>query len=113
MFSVYAKLAAPNSVRWREKLWGSWKKCPVQHAEQEKDRFFPMNTVNVYHRFIKERNRNTHGFATKYLNRCNALFSKVYRTTKEVTDDMYTMRCDMNHRFNTASQSQTQNLLEM
>lgn len=88
-------------------------KCTVQNAEQEEGSFFHINTVNGYHSFIKERNRNARGFATKYLNRYNALFSKVYRTTKEVADDIYNVLCDMNNRYNTASQSQTRNLLEI
>ena len=88
-------------------------KCTVQNAVKDEDSFFHINTVNGYHSFIKERNRNARGFATKYLNRYNAFFSKVYRTTKEVVDDIYNVLCDMNNRYNTASQSQTQNLLEI
>ena len=88
-------------------------KCTVQNANQKKDSLFHINTVNSYHRFIKERNRNARGYATKYLNRYNALFSKVYRATKEVTDDIYDMLCDTNNRYNTTSQSQTRNLLDI
>lgn len=85
----------------------------AQNAEHDEDSCFPMHTVNGYHSFIKERNRNARGFATKYLNRYTALFSKGYRTTTEVADDSYNMLCDMNNRYTTTSQSQTQNLLEI
>lgn len=69
-------------------------KCTVLNAKASDDSFFNINTVNGYHSFIKDRNRNAHGVATKYLNRYNALFSKVYRTTKAVVDDIY-MSCSV------------------
>ena len=55
----------------------------------------------------------THGVATKYLNRYNALFSKVYRTTKAVVDDIYELLCDRDDRNSTILESQTRNLLQI
>ncbi len=88
-------------------------KCTVLNAKASDDSFFNINTVNGYHSFIKDRNRNAHGVATKYLNRYNALFSKVYRTTKAVVDDIYELLCDRDDRNSTILESQTRNLLQI
>ncbi|GHU13172.1 hypothetical protein FACS189449_08190 [Alphaproteobacteria bacterium] len=72
--------------------------------------FYNINTVNNFHGFIKQRNRNARGFATKYLNRYNSLFSRVYRQSQYVVDEIYKMLCDMNDRYNTIVSSQTKNL---
>ena len=50
--------------------------CTVIHANPEGGESCHINTVNGYHSHIKERYRRARGFATKYLNRYNALFSK-------------------------------------
>jgi transposase-like protein len=52
--------------------------CATADANRERDGFYSINAVNGYHSFIKERNRPARGFATKYLNRYNALFSAAY-----------------------------------
>lgn len=88
-------------------------KCTVLNAKASDDSFFNINTVNGYHSFIKDRNRNAHSVATKYLNRYNALFSKVYRTTKAVVDDIYELLCDRDDRNSTILESQTRNLLQI
>ena len=88
-------------------------KCAVFNANETDDSFFNINTVNGYHSFIKDRNRNARGFATKYLNRYNALFSKVFRATKAVVDDIYNLLCDMDNRNNKILESQTRNLLQI
>jgi transposase-like protein len=88
-------------------------KCAVMNAGKEADSFFNINTVNGFHSFMKERNRSARGFATKYLNRYNALFSKVFRASKAVVDDIYTLLCDMNSRYHTIRESQTQNVLRI
>ena len=88
-------------------------KCEVLNASEEEDSFFNINTVNSYHSFIKERNRDARGFATKFLNRYNALFSKVFRAGKSVADDIYKLLCDRNNRNHTILESQTQNLLDI
>jgi len=91
--------------------------CSVLNAKNEitnkSDNFYNINTVNGFHSFIKERNRCARGFATKYLNRYNALFSKIYRTTKAVVDDVYELFADMDNRYVTIRTSQTQGLLRI
>jgi transposase-like protein len=89
-------------------------KCTVLNAnDDDDDGFLNINTVNGYHSFIKERNRNARGFATKFLNRYNTLFSKVFRATKVVVDDIFSLLCDMNNRNHTILESQTRNLLHI
>jgi len=88
-------------------------KCNVHNANEDENSFFNINTVNGYHSVIKERNRDARGFATKFLNRYNALFSKIYRAGKSVVDDIYNLLCDRNDRNHTILESQTQNLLDI
>ena len=88
-------------------------KCKVLNANEDDGSFFNINTVNGYHSFMKEKNRNARGYATKYLNRYNALFSKTYRATRVIVDDIYNLLCDMNNRDHTIHESQTQNLLQI
>jgi transposase-like protein len=85
--------------------------CTVLNANRDSGSFLNINTVNSYHSFIKERNRAARGFATKYLNRYNALFSKVFRAGKAVVDDISNLLGDMNDRNSTILNSQTRNLL--
>ena len=88
--------------------------CSVLNASEDNtDSFYNINTVNSFHSFIKERNRRARGFATKYLNRYNSLFSSAFRATKAVVDDVYDLLCDMNNRYVTINASQTQGLLEI
>jgi transposase-like protein len=70
--------------------------------------FCRINEVNGYHSFIKERNRTARGFGTKYLNRYNALFSRVFRGDGFLTDDIYKT---MNGCYRTIRATQTEGLL--
>ena len=92
-------------------------KCSVLNAKNERtnrtDAFYNINTVNGFHSFIKERNRCARGFATKYLNRYNSLFSKIYRAGKAVVDDIYDLFADMNNRNISIYASQSQGLLDI
>ena len=88
-------------------------KCKVFNANKDNDSFFNINTVNGYHSFMKEKNRNARGFATKYLNRYNALFSCTHRATKAVVDDIYNLLCDKDNRDITILESQTQKILNI
>ena len=88
-------------------------KCEVHEVNKDSGGFYNINTVNSYHSFIKERNRNARGFATKYLNRYNSLFSNVFRKTDNIATYIYNLLCDMNNRYHTNIESQTQNLLEI
>jgi hypothetical protein len=68
--------------------------CATADVNKERDGFYNINAVNGYHSFIKERNRSARGFATKCLNRCNALFSAAYGCGSFLADDVYRMLCD-------------------
>ncbi len=86
-------------------------KCKV-HAIKKGDRgFYNINTVNNYHSFIKERNRTARGFATKYLNRYNSFFSKIFRKTELVVDQIYDLLCGMNNSYHTNKEIQTMRIL--
>ena len=87
--------------------------CTVFNANEDDSSFFNINTVNGLHSFIKERNRNARGFATKFLNRYNALFAKVFRSPKSVVDEIYSLLCDNSNRNQTVYHTQTQNLLNI
>jgi transposase-like protein len=93
-------------------------KCAVFKIEEMQEKtgdasFFNINTVNGLHSFIKERVRGARGFATKYTNRYNTLFSKIYRTTDAVVDDIYNLLCDQNDRNHTIKTTQTKDLLNI
>jgi hypothetical protein len=71
--------------------------------------FYRINEVNGYHSFIKERNRSARGFGTKYLNRYNALFSRVYRGNDFLEDELY--KTMLRSGFKTIATTQTEGLL--
>ena len=82
-------------------------KCTVAVAKR-------INKVNGFHSFIKERLIDMRGVATIYLNRYNALFSKVYSTDKSVVvDDIFKLMTSRNYSFRTIAHTQTANLLEI
>jgi transposase-like protein len=84
--------------------------CTVLNVNDGDDGFKKINNVNGYHSYIKERNRNARGFATKYLNRYNALFSATFRASEFIVDDIFKMLCDGNNRYHTIEESQSNNL---
>ena len=88
-------------------------KCKVVNANKEEDDFFNISTVNNFHSSIKQMYRNARGFATKYLNRYNALFSKAFRSNKMVVDDIYQLLCNNDKRSVTIQASQTTRLLKI
>ncbi|GHT96711.1 transposase [Alphaproteobacteria bacterium] len=49
-------------------------KCVTANTNPDNAGLNNINAVNGYHSFMKERNRNARGFATRYLNRYNSLF---------------------------------------
>jgi transposase-like protein len=87
--------------------------CSVTSTNNNDDGFKNINNVNAFHSFIKERNRNARGFATKYLNRYNAFFSISFKKSEFVVDDIYKMLCDMNNRYNTISATQANILFSL
>jgi transposase-like protein len=79
-------------------------KCTVAHTER-------INKVNGFHSFIKERNRNARGFATIYLNRYNALFSKIFANSNAAATEIYTLMTARNDSFNSIASVKLKNLL--
>jgi hypothetical protein len=86
-------------------------KCVTANASPDAPGLNNINNLNAYHSFIKERNRNARGFATKYLNRYNALFSSTFRASDSVIDDVYKRLSSMNGGFVSIAVSQNSNLL--
>jgi transposase-like protein len=84
----------------------------VKHEEQDTG-FNNINSVNNFHSHIKERNRMARGFATKYLNRYNALFSRIHNRSSFIVDEIFKLLCDRNDRYRTILFSQTVNLLSL
>jgi transposase-like protein len=82
-------------------------KCTVAVANR-------INKVNGFHSFIKEKLEDMRGVATIYLNRYNALFSKIYAADKSVVvDDIFKLMTSRNGSFNTIADTQSANLLEV
>jgi transposase-like protein len=81
-------------------------KCTVAHTER-------INKVNGFHSFIKSRVLGARGFATKYLNRYNALFSKVFANRDEAVNDIYNLMTDRNNAFNSISTVKSHNMLNL
>jgi transposase-like protein len=75
--------------------------------------FYKINEVNGYHSFIKERNRCARGFATKYLNRYNALFSRAFRGSALPADEIYKMPVDRGGHYRTIAATRTEALLSI
>lgn len=87
--------------------------CSVMNVNNDDGGFKKINDVNGFHSFIKERNRYARGFATKYLNRYNALFSLTFRNSEFVVVVIYKLLCDMNNRYHTIASSQSANLFSL
>lgn len=75
--------------------------CPVRDVNREDDRFFHLNHVNGFHRFIKEKYIHYRGVATRYLNRYNTLFSMIYHSNIPKQEIYRTLCMDhtQNHYF--------------
>ena len=73
----------------------------VGEAKGGKGGFYHMNHANGYHSYIKRRQNNvSHGVATKYQNRYNALYSSAYGCdAEELTEAIYNMLIDSSGNF--------------
>jgi len=71
------------------------------------------NKVNGFHSFIKEKLDASRGVATIYLNRYNALFSKIYAADDSVVDDIFDLMTAQKGISNTISHTQSVNLLNL
>jgi len=69
--------------------------CDVVHVDEEnKSGFYHTNTANGLHSHIKEMYKHYKGVATKYLNRYNVLFAKMYRGGQDLADSIYNILCN-------------------
>jgi len=68
--------------------------CDVVHVSDEnKSGFYHTNTANGLHGHIKEVYKRYKGVGTKYLNRYNTLFAKMYRGGENLADSIYNILC--------------------
>jgi len=58
---------------------------------KERGSFTHTNTANSFQSLIKERYNRYRGVATKYLNRYNALFAKLFRSRADLADEIYSI----------------------
>jgi len=72
-----------------------------------------INKVNGFHSFMKERLDDMRGVATIYLNRYNALFSKIYASDKSIVDEIYELMVSNRGSNNTIAHTQSHNLLNI
>jgi transposase-like protein len=73
----------------------------VSGVKKEVGSFYHINNANGYHSFIKGRQNGAyHGVATKYQNRCNAIYSLAYGSNiEERTDVIYNMLIQQSGNF--------------
>ncbi len=72
-----------------------------------------INKVNGLHSFIKQKMDAMRGVATVYLNRYNALFSKIYAADRSVIDDIFNLMTSRNGKGVSIVTSQSDNLLAL
>ena len=81
-------------------------RCIVIKTEEE-DRV----RINRFHSFIKERNRNARGFATKNLNRYAALFAQIFGNQETACCKIFDLLTQRNNSFTSINDLKTINLL--
>jgi transposase-like protein len=90
-------------------------KCAVKGIDTTEEAinqgFYHINHINAYHSFIKERYQRARGFATKYLNRYNALFPLAYKQMINTENDVLETLVAGIH--NTVTDVRCRNLLEI
>jgi transposase-like protein len=67
----------------------------VRVSEENQSGFYHTNTANGLHSHIKEMVKRYKGVATKYLNRYNILFAKMYRSGEDLADSIYNILCNI------------------
>ena len=72
-----------------------------------------INKVNGFHSFIKEKLNAMRGVATIYLNRYNALFTKIYAADESVIDDIFKLMLAPKGLNRTIAHTQSANLLNV
>ena len=68
--------------------------CAVVDTTKETEGFYNLNTVNSFHSYIKDIYNQYRGVATKYINRYNAMFSLVFRSSKELAANLFSSLCN-------------------
>jgi hypothetical protein len=68
--------------------------CQAAWATKEEDSFYNLNTVNGLHSYIKGMYDHYRGVATKYINRYNAMFSLVFRSSQELSSNLFSTLCN-------------------
>lgn len=81
-------------------------KCTVAHTER-------INKVNGFHSCIKERLRAYRGVSTIYLNRYNALFTKIFDSSSSPVDEIYNLMTARDDSFSSIQNVKEQNLLNL
>jgi transposase-like protein len=81
-------------------------KCTVAHSKR-------VNKVNGFHSFIKERILAARGVATIYLNRYNALYSKIFANQDSAADEIWRLMTSRNGTFSTIEAVKQLNLLSI
>jgi transposase-like protein len=85
------------------------------NTEENKERhFLHINSANAFHSFIKERYDGYRGVATKYLNRYNTLFSRIFRNGSDLADEIYNALCsNKTNSFHSIEEVKSYNLLPL
>ena len=81
-------------------------RCIVIKTDEE-DR----TRINHFHSFIKERNRNARGFATKNLNRYAALFAQIFGNQEAACGKIFELLKNRNNSFASIADLKCKNLL--
>jgi hypothetical protein len=81
-------------------------KCTVAHTKRD-------NSVNGFHRFIKERLLTAHGVATIYLSRYHALYAPIFGKQEKIADKIFELMTTRNQSFTTIANVKSQNLLNV
>ena len=81
-------------------------KCTVAHTKR-------VNKVNGFHSFMKQRLMRYRGVATKYLNRYNAFFARVFGRGDAIIDEIFALMKSRDTSFRTISNIESQNLLDL
>lgn len=89
--------------------------CDVVHVSDEnKSGFYHTNTANSLHSHIKEIYRHYRGVATKYLNRYNVLFAKMFRADEDLAESVYNVLSSNEvNRFHSVEDVKSLRLLEI
>ena len=125
VISVFGGSIKPDSIIMYDGLksyiaLGKECQCPVkdvfdeQAIKEDEKGFYNINTVNGFHSLIKSRYRDYRGVATKYLNRYNILFSKLFDGRDALVDEIYNMLMSSDDsNFHSVRDVKTLNLLDL